>query len=45
MLQLLRYYFFAWLWLQLVVYPILNLRDYKQDVHWYLRALEETVIR
>eukprot|EP00904_Undaria_pinnatifida_P007640 jgi/Undpi1/4005/HiC_scaffold_16.g07373.m1 len=30
---------------QMVMYPILNLRRYRQDVHWYLRALEETVIR
>lgn len=29
----------------MVMYPILNLRRYRQDVHWYLRALEETVIR
>ncbi|XP_002968693.2 plastidial lipoyltransferase 2 [Selaginella moellendorffii] len=30
---------------QLVMYPILNLRNYKLDLHWYLRALEEVVIR
>jgi len=30
---------------QLVAYPVLDLRSYKQDSHWYLRALEETVIR
>lgn len=30
---------------QLVVYPILNLRFYRQDLHWYLRQLEEVVIR
>ena len=30
---------------QLVAYPILNLkRDYKPDIHWYMRALEEVVI-
>lgn len=29
---------------QLVVYPILDLRRYKQDVHWYMRALEEAVL-
>lgn len=30
---------------QLVGYPILNLRYYQQDLHWYLRALEEVLIR
>lgn len=30
---------------QLVMYPILNLRYYKTDLDWYLRALEEVVIR
>ncbi|XP_023772005.1 octanoyltransferase LIP2p, chloroplastic [Lactuca sativa] len=30
---------------QLVMYPILNLRFQKMDLHWYLRALEEVVIR
>lgn len=30
---------------QLVMYPILNLRHHKMDLHWYLRALEEVVIR
>lgn len=30
---------------QLTVYPILDLRGYKQDIHWYIRALEEVVIR
>ncbi|KAL7555560.1 hypothetical protein ACA910_013036 [Epithemia clementina (nom. ined.)] len=29
---------------QLVVYPILDLRHYQQDLHWYIRALEETAI-
>mmetsp|Transcript_19016 Transcript_19016/g.24490 ORF Transcript_19016/g.24490 Transcript_19016/m.24490 type:complete len:323 (+) Transcript_19016:102-1070(+) len=29
---------------QLVVYPILNLRNYQADLHWYMRALEEAVI-
>lgn len=29
---------------QLVVYPILDLRGYKQDVHWYMRALEEVIV-
>lgn len=30
---------------QLVGYPILNLRCYRQDLHWYLRSLEEVIIR
>eukprot|EP00250_Pteridium_aquilinum_P015772 c22755_g1_i1 orf=166-1083(+) len=30
---------------QLVMYPILNLRHYQMDLHWYLRSLEEVVIR
>lgn len=30
---------------QLVVYPILDLRGYKQDVHWYVRALEEAILK
>jgi lipoyl(octanoyl) transferase len=30
---------------QLVGYPILDLRDYGQDLHRYLRALEEMLIR
>ncbi|KAL4591682.1 hypothetical protein LXL04_004652 [Taraxacum kok-saghyz] len=30
---------------QIVMYPILNLRYQKMDLHWYLRALEEVVIR
>ncbi|MBR8828067.1 MAG: lipoyl(octanoyl) transferase LipB [Gomphosphaeria aponina SAG 52.96 = DSM 107014] len=29
---------------QLVGYPILNLRYYEQDLHWYLRQLEEVII-
>ncbi len=29
---------------QLVVYPILNLKYYQQDLHWYLRQLEEVII-
>eukprot|EP01082_Thalassiosira_pseudonana_P007794 g6786.t1 g6786 contig23:1209076-1210092(-) len=29
---------------QLVVYPIIDLRGYKQDIHWYMRALEEVII-
>jgi lipoyl(octanoyl) transferase len=30
---------------QLTVYPILDLRNYKQDIHWYVRALEEVVLQ
>ena len=30
---------------QIVVYPILNLRHYQQDLHWYLRQLEEVAIQ
>ncbi len=30
---------------QLVGYPILNLAHFKEDLGWYLRALEETVIQ
>lgn len=30
---------------QLIGYPILNLRYYQQDLHWYLRQLEEVIIR
>lgn len=26
------------------MYPILNLRYHKMDLHWYLRSLEEVVI-
>jgi lipoyl(octanoyl) transferase len=29
---------------QLVAYPVLDLRGYRQDIHWYMRALEEAVI-
>lgn len=29
---------------QLVVYPILDLRGYKQDIHWYMRAMEEAIL-
>jgi lipoyl(octanoyl) transferase len=29
---------------QIVVYPILNLRYHQQDLHWYLRQLEEVII-
>lgn len=27
-----------------MVYPIINLRHHQQDLHWYLRSLEEAVI-
>jgi lipoyl(octanoyl) transferase len=30
---------------QIVVYPILDLRGFRQDLHWYLRQLEEVIIR
>ncbi len=30
---------------QLVGYPILNLGNHRKDLHWYLRQLEEVVIR
>lgn len=32
---------------QLILYPMLNLRQspYKQDLHWYLRQVEEVIIR
>jgi lipoyl(octanoyl) transferase len=30
---------------QLVVYPIINLSYYRQDLHWYLRQLEAVIIR
>lgn len=30
---------------QLVGYPILDLRYYQQDLHWYLRQLEEVIIQ
>jgi lipoyl(octanoyl) transferase len=30
---------------QLVAYPILNLNRHKRDVGWYLRSLEEVIIR
>ena len=29
---------------QLVGYPLLNLRYYRQDLHWYLRQLEQVII-
>jgi lipoyl(octanoyl) transferase len=30
---------------QIVCYPILNLERYQKDIHWYLRQLEEVIIR
>ena len=30
---------------QLIGYPVLNLRYYRQDLHWYLRQLEEVIIK
>ena len=30
---------------QLVGYPIISLRRHKQDLHWYLRQIEESLIR
>ncbi|WP_083636685.1 lipoyl(octanoyl) transferase LipB [Leptolyngbya sp. 'hensonii'] len=30
---------------QIIGYPILNLHQYRQDLHWYLRQLEEVLIR
>lgn len=30
---------------QLVGYPVLNLRRYQQDLHWYLRQLEEVLLQ
>jgi lipoyl(octanoyl) transferase len=30
---------------QLVGYPIVDLRQHREDLHWYLRQLEETLIR
>jgi len=30
---------------QVVGYPILNLRHHKKDLHWYLRMVEEVVIK
>lgn len=29
---------------QLVGYPIFNLNDFKQDLHWFLREIEECII-
>lgn len=30
--------------LKLVMYPILDLRSFHSDLHWYMRTLEEVVI-
>lgn len=27
------------------MYPIMNLRYHKEDLHWYFRSLEEVIIR
>ena len=29
---------------QMIVYPIFNLMEYKQDLHWFLRAIEQVII-
>lgn len=29
---------------QLVMYPVLNLRHFKQDLHWYVTCIEEVII-
>ena len=29
---------------QLVGYPIFDLRDFKQDLHWFLRQIEQAII-
>ncbi len=29
---------------QIVVYPVLNLKKHKKDIHWYLRSLEQIII-
>ena len=30
---------------QIVCYPIFNLNNFKKDIHWYLRSLEEVIIQ
>jgi lipoyl(octanoyl) transferase len=30
---------------QIVGYPILNLEKFKKDIHWYMRTLEEVIIK
>lgn len=30
---------------QIVGYPIINLNNFKKDIHWYLRSIEEVIIR
>ena len=30
---------------QIVGYPIFNLNDFKKDIHWYLRSIEEVIIQ
>jgi lipoyl(octanoyl) transferase len=29
---------------QLTIYPVIDLRKYRQDIHWYVRALEQVVL-
>ena len=29
---------------QITVYPVFDSRSYRQDIHWYIRALEEAII-
>ena len=29
---------------QLTIYPVIDLRNYRQDIHWYVRALEEVIL-
>jgi len=29
---------------QIIAYPIFNLTDYKEDLHWFLREIEECII-
>lgn len=29
---------------QLTIYPVIDLRRYRQDIHWYVRALEQVIL-
>ena len=29
---------------QAIIYPVLNLNNFKKDIHWFLRGLEEVII-